>query len=609
MRIKKKIVWMLVSSLMVLSLVIASCAPEEEAEEKEVGEATVVTAEEEAAAPEEEEVVAPGPEVPQYGGMLSVVGGDPMGFDEPTYADYFDIAGVYTHDELLEGDWAKGPAGTGEYTWVPNDNYRWDSKSGAIVESFQLVEPGHFIFHVRQGVHFCLNPDSEASRLVNGREVTTDDVIWNINRWTTMTGSNVIRSAPALCQGIKVTKVDKWTLDVTVPVDQTVYVASYIVDWCSVYPHEVVEKYGNMNDWHNSVGTGPFFLADYVRSSVMLFKRNPNYWQTDPVGLGKGNQLPYVDSVKALVIPDASTVQSAMRTGQIDTMMVGTLDTLNTLLQTAPDLVVSKYIPTNPMQIFMRLNKPELPFSNIKVRQALSMAIDYDTIIKDLYQGEALLPSFPIAPIPELKNAYVSLDEAPEAVKELFTYNPDKAKQLLSDAGWPDGFKTSVICVAASVDYLSVIKAMWEDINVELDIQTVEIGVMNSYWAARSFPEMLYYLQASSGTYVRMLNIYGTGVGWNLSCVNDPKVNEARDETLQAFASGNDAEVDRVHKALMPYALEQAWAIQTPSAYAYTVWWPWLKGYHGEQSPGICNGGRWVKYVWIDQTLKKSMGY
>ncbi|MDH5696271.1 MAG: ABC transporter substrate-binding protein [Dehalococcoidia bacterium] len=606
---RKKIVWILVSCLMILSLVIASCGPEEEAEEKEVGKATVVTAAEEEAE-EEEEAVAPGPEVPEYGGMLSVIyPGDPMGFDEPTYADYFDTAGVYTHDELLEGDWAKGPAGTGEYTWVPNDNYRWDSKSGAIVERFELVEPGHFIFYIRQGVHFGLNPDSEASRLVNGREVTTDDVIWNIQRWTTMTGSNIVRSAPVLCAGIEVTKIDQWTIDVKVPVDQTVYVASYIVDWCSVYPKEVIERYGDMNDWHNSVGTGPFFLSDYVRSSVMIFKRNPNYWQKDPVGLGKGNQLPYVETVKGVIIPDASTQQSALRTGQIDAMVVGTLDTLNSLLGTAPDLVVAKWIPTNPMQIFMRLNKPELPFSNIKVRQALSMAIDYDTIIEDLFLGEALLPSYPIAPIPELKNAYVSLNEAPAAVKELFTYNPTRAKELLSEAGFPSGFKTSVICVAGSVDYLSVIKDMWEEINVELDIQSVEVGAMNSYWAARSFPEMLYYLQASSGTYVRMLNIYGTGVGWNLSCVDDPLVNETRDKTLAAFAAGNDAEVDRLHKALMPYVLEQAWAIQTPSAYAYTVWWPWLKGYHGEQSPGICNGGRWVKYVWIDQNLKRSMGY
>lgn len=604
----KKIIWILVSCLMVLSLVIASCAPEEEAEERVVGEAVVVTTEEEV---EEEEAVAPGPEVPQYGGTLNVIyPGDPMGFDEPTYADYFNTAGVYTHDELLEGDWAKGPAGTGEYTWVPNDNYRWDSKSGAIVESFELVEPGHFIFNIRQGVRFCLNPDSEASRLVNGRELTTDDVIWNIERWTTMSGSNIIRSAPVLCAGIEVTKIDQWTLDVTVPVDQTVYVASYIVDWCDVYPKEVIETYGNMNDWQNSVGTGPFFLADYVRGSVMTFKRNPNYWQKDPVGPGKGNQLPYVDTVKGMIIPDASTQQSAVRTGQIESMIVGNLDTLNSLLGTAPDLVVAKWIPTNPMQIFMRLDKAELPFSDKKVRQALMMGVDYDTIIRDLYQGEALLPSFPIAPIPELKNAYVSLDEAPESVKELYTYNPDRAKELLAEAGYgTTGIKCKIICVAASVDYLSVIKDMWEDINVELTIETLEGGAMNSYWATRSYEEMMYFLQASSGTYVRMLNIYGAGVGWNMSCVNDPLVNETRDKTLAAFAAGNDAEVDRLHKELMPYVLEQAWAIPTPSAYAYTVWWPWLKGYHGEQSPGICNGGRWVKYVWIDQALKKSMGY
>jgi peptide/nickel transport system substrate-binding protein len=59
----------------------------------------------------------------------------------------------------------------------------------------------------------------------------------------------------------------------------------------------------------------------------------------------------------------------------------------------------------------------------------------------------------------------------------------------------------------------------------------------------------------------------------------------------------------------MPYVLEQAWCVQSPVPNTYTVWWPWIKGYHGEYSPGICNEFRWAKYIWIDQELKKSMGY
>jgi len=608
---RKKIIWVVVSCLMVLSLVMASCGPAEEEAEVEVGEEEVevgegVVTEEE----EEEEAVAAGPEVPQYGGTLSVVYGlDIMGFDELTAPDYWDVAGHLTHDELLEGDWAMGPAGTGQFSWTTNDVYRWDSKSGALAESFEIVDPGHIILNIRQDVHYGLNTASEASRLVNGREMTGDDVYWNIDRWVHGASSQVARSAATMAQTIEITQLDAWTIDLKVPTDQAIYLASYLVDWCSVYPPEVIDTYGDMMDWHNSVGTGPYFISDYVRSSVVTFKRNPNYWQTDPVGPGKGNQLPYIETVKYLIITDQSTVQAAVRTGQVDVSGGVNRDNLENLTGTAPDLVVSRNYPAASVSIGMRTDKAELPFSKKEVRQALSMAIDYDTIIEELYYGEATLPSFPITPEPELKDAYLTLEEAPDAVKELFTYNPTRAKQLLAAGGYPDGFSTKIVCTSPAVDYLSVVKDMWAQIDVDLEIEVVETGAYNSQWAMRNYEELFYTIWPSSGTYVRMLALSGTGVGQNLSFLSDPLVEETKSKMLSAFAAGNQAEVDRLFKDLMPYALEQAWCIQSPVPYAYTVWWPWLKGFHGEYSPGICNEFRWAKYVWIDQSLKKQMGY
>ena len=106
-----------------------------------------------------------------------------------------------------------------------------------------------------------------------------------------------------------------------------------------------------------------------------------------------------------------------------------------------------------------------------------------------------------------------------------------------------------------------------------------------------------------------MLALTGSSVGGNLSFVDDAQVNQAKTDMLAAFAAGDQEEVDRIHKALMPYVMEQAWAIPSPAAYTFTAWWPWLKGFHGEYSNGICNEFRWSKYAWIDQTLKKSMGF
>ncbi len=608
----KKIVWLVVSCLMVLSLLVASCSSDEkEPAETENGNQSPTT-ETEPEGPDigEGKIPVTTDEEPQYGGTLSLIYGlDIMGYDPLTTPDYWDVAGHITHDELLEGDWSKGPAGTGEFTWKTNDVYRWDSKSGALAESFEILSPGHMIFHIRQGVHFGLNPDSEASRLVNGRELTGEDVYWNIDRWITGEGSQIARSARTMAESIEYNLLDEWTLELKVPVEESIYLAAYLVDWNAIWPKEVIETYGTITDWQNSVGTGPYFITDYTRSSAVTFEKNPNYWETDPVGAGKGNRLPYIDTVKYLIIPDLSTQEAAVRTGQVDAHFGITLDTIQNITSTASDIIVAKQIPAAAYSIAMHTDDPDSPFGKKEVRQALQMAINYDEIIEDFYQGEAEIPSYPITPEPELAAAFLSLDEAPKSVNDLYTYNPDMAKQLLTDAGYPKGFSATITCVNPNVDYLSIVAAMWDEIGVTLNINPLETGAYNSMWAARNYEGLFYTLQPSSGTYVRMLALTGSSVGGNLSFVDDAQVNQAKTDMLAAFAAGDQEEVDRIHKALMPYVMEQAWAIPSPAAYTFTAWWPWLKGYHGEYSNGICNEFRWSKYAWIDQALKKSMGF
>ena len=79
------------------------------------------------------------------------------------------------------------------------------------------------------------------------------------------------------------------------------------MDYHSIYPPELWEKYGDLTDWRNSCGSGPFILKDFVPGSSAYLERNDNYWETDPVGPGMGNPLPYLDGVEYLIIPDLST--------------------------------------------------------------------------------------------------------------------------------------------------------------------------------------------------------------------------------------------------------------------------------------------------------------
>jgi len=599
----KKVVWILVSCLMALSLIIASCAPKA-AEEKKPEEKAVVTEKVEEKAEEkkvEEKVAAPGPEVPKYGGTLNMMNSmDIQGFDHGMYPRGFLNNVFLVNDTLVVGDWSRGLAGTGEIDWAMNSQKRIDYTVGELAESFEIPEPGTIVFHIRRGVHFSLDPNSEASRLVNGREMTGDDVAFSLNRHIQSPLSYLRVTDPTMPQNTTVTQKDKWTV--------VVKTALYNFDplWLmlgerEIWPPEIIQKYGNVTNWRNQVGNGPFMMTDYVPSTSATFVRNPNYWQKDPVGAGKGNQLPYLDGIRMLVITDLSTQLAALRTGGIDLLGGLSHDDWASLTRTSPQLLYHKYISA-PMAISMRQDKPDLPFKDKRVRQALMMATDFKSIIQQLYSGDAEILAWPLANIKGYHKAYMPLEEMPSSVQALYSYNPDQAKQLLREAGYPNGFKTKVITgtVPAWIDYLSIIKDMWAKVGVDLSLQIVETGTYFNFTTTRQYDEMLYGFFVQPGPYAQLLPFRGDNT-FNRSWVKDERVEATYNEILK-YNLVDQAKVDQLHRDLMPYVLEQAWYIPAPGAYLYNFWQPWLKNYHGEGLIGYKPS--WVHYVWIDQDLK-----
>ena len=129
----------------------------------------------------------PPPDVPKYGGVVNIVQtGNILGFDEVFGWSAIVPTLHLTNEELLRGDWAKGPAGTGETQWAHDGINRLEQKRGYVAETWEIPQAGKAIFHIRKGMHYALNPNSEASRLVNGREITADDVVFSLKQYTTV---------------------------------------------------------------------------------------------------------------------------------------------------------------------------------------------------------------------------------------------------------------------------------------------------------------------------------------------------------------------------------------------------------------------------------------
>ena len=612
---KRKIVWVVVSSLMVLSLVMASCAPAAVEEEEEVVVEEVV--EEEV----EEEVVAPVVEKPKYGGMLRIA-------EIRAIQNFSPIGGKtsrsqtlkFTNEPLLIGDWAKGPAGgygTLKTTWTESHQV-WEYFTGGIAESWELPtkiegETATITWHIRKGVHWALNPDSEASRLVGGRELTVDDVLMSLRRTYTVTWSQLYYTDVPL-RDTKISSPEPWVITTENVWEHFELHLSRFAAGIPIHPEEVVEKYGNMQDWRVSVGTGAFMLTDYVAGSTATFVRNPNYWNKDPVGPGKGNQLPYLDGIKQFIILDVSTRLAALRTAKIDQLVSLESEDVLMFKKTTPDLMFTAAGVTGSNSAAFKLDVA--PFNDIRVRRAMLMAIDFEGIKRDYYGGEAKIFNWPVTYSSTYADALLTLDdpEMPESVRELYSYNPEKAKALLAEAGYPDGFKTNLILpsTAEAIDYYSIIADMLSKVDVDLELHLQEEAAMTAKARDKDFDQMITLHGAPMSAQVyKMEAIYGPGF-FNMGVIDDPVVNEAYPKIQMSMAiPGAEAyaEANRLYKEMLKHLLGQAYAIPRVGYYTYNAWWPWLKNYSGEGRVGYRAAPNFPNWVWLDQELKKSMGY
>jgi peptide/nickel transport system substrate-binding protein len=468
---------------------------------------------------------------------------------------------------------------------------------GRIAESWEFPDSETMIFHIREGIHW------QDKAPMNGRELVAEDVAWNFRRWYSPEG-RFYRDPPK-----------NWVTSVDVPDKYTVIVhvntEAYSIpsqflrvsDYQHILPPEVIEAHGDMRDWKNVVGAGPFILEELVPESSLIMVRNPNYWRDDP--LHPGNRLPYLDKIDMMYILDYSTRLAAFRTGKIDYMARIEKDDGDTLREKNPDVVWKFDLKEQGTPIFMRTDLP--PFNDVRVRQAMQMAINEAEIVEDFYGGAAEILSFPIPAVPDYAGMYTPIDELPPTAKEMFGYHPDKAKQLLAEAGYPDGFQAEVSCIADYEEMLSIYAAYLADVGIDLKLDVKEASVWRSAGKFGGFESMHIDPCSLGGTHD--FADFQPGEPENMSGVDDAYVNERVPQIWSFENMQNTALQERLAKEANLRLIEQAYVLQTPVPYVYTMWWPWVKGYSGEYGVGHYDKFGFAMYPWIDKALKKSMGH
>lgn len=605
----KKIVWVMLSCLMVVTLVLASCKPAAVEKEEKIITGKVVEREEKKeikkeVTPEKEMVrdsLGRLVEKPKYGGTyVGMVAGGPQLWDERLGHRSRGWTLIQTNEELLVGNWAKGPTGSGEASFLYDEIPAPAVIMGQLAESWEIPDNQTLIFHIRKGVHWHNKPP------VNGRELTADDVVSTfVNLWNSprsYLGATFPASRYLAGEASKaVTAPDKWTVVFKSSPGMLGEVYVMAANYTFIVPPELKKEHGDNIDWMHTCGTGPFILIDYVSESSLLFERNPNYWGKHP--LYPQDTMPYLDGVKLLVIPDYSTRITALRTGKIDLLGLAREDA-ESVIRTNPELKYLKYNPGSGLAVHFRVDQPESPIHDDRVRRALCMAVNKQEIVDEYFGGEAELLNWPIAPLTEFMDMYTPLEKQPEIVREQFEYHPDKARQLLAEAGYPNGFKTSIYTTAVGVDTLSVIKAAWADIGVDLDIQVLEAGTYAGIMYGKRYKDMILGVLLGYSPF-RVTHVL-PGNFYNYAMLDDPHINETYEKIIENYF--NEPVKRQLTKELALYELEnRCIMLQIPVAKAYTFWQPWLKGYSGEIQTGKWKIGDYTRYVWLDQKLKAKM--
>ena len=537
-------------------------------------------------------------ELPQPGGSLSIATVFrtvvPLSFDPADWNWKFNHDMGLANESLFAADLSKARSRGGKQAFILDAYLPPDAVRGELAESWQLLDnPRRLQVKLRKGVMF---PKKDG--VMEAREMTAEDVVFSYNNYN----KSPKRQASVYEHIDKVEATDKYTVVFTFN--------KYVADWDyrfgygyynAIVPKEVAEA--GANNWRKSNGTGPFMLTNYVQGNTLSFAKNKSYWDSEKIG-GKAYKLPFVDAINYRFIKDESTALTALRTGKLDIMESVPWSAVEELKKSAPQLKWNRYML--PLGNFVALRTDTKPFDDVRVRRALNMAVDRDQIIKNFYGGNAEMLGYPMHL--DYAGYYEPLSSMPAAVKELFTYNPEKAKKLLAEAGHPNGFTIKVQTSSANTnnEVLSMVASQLAKVGVTLEIQVLEYPAFLSAMTSKKNAPGYFMHTGHTHPMGTLRKTFGSGQLWNPSQYAD----KAFDAKLEAaLETADEAKRQQLMREATREILEKAPHIWLPTAYVYTAWWPWVKNYGGELRAGAERPGPIHARIWVDQAMKKKMGF
>lgn len=446
----------------------------------------------------------------------------------------------------------------------------------SLATSWEISPDGkQFTFKLRQGVKWQNLPP------VNGREFTSTDAKFSLER--VMDPKSKSPLAPYVANFDRIETPDKYTLVIYTKTPDPTVLSTLAGGTSGMCAKEVIDQDGDASK--TIVGTGPFMLEKYTPGVGFAFKKNPDYWE-------KGK--PYLDRVELTYMTDSSQRLAAFRAGQLDRVVEGKLNT-DAIKSTVKDLQMIPGVNLIGSAFISSLKQADKPWANKKVRQALQYAIDYDGLIAAALNGQGsrtdyLAPSF--------------ADFGARQVAELPKRDIAKAKAMLAEAGYPDGFKATIMQHTSRLDAwggaVEPLAAMLKDVGVELQILPMQQADFVSKTRSGDYEYCTMALICNAPELDNNLTpMYKTKGTYNRSMYSNPKVDELLEIERTSF--NNLPERQKTTKQILDILHEDVPVIPLYYQYDTHIAQPWVKGWDRAGDPGTFLAWHELANVWLDK--------
>jgi peptide/nickel transport system substrate-binding protein len=411
----------------------------------------------------------------------------------------------------------------------------------------------------------------EGVKFADGSAMTAEDVKWSLDR-ARNPENGIWNGLIASIDSVEIADPGTIVLKLKNP-DPTIIPALAVFN-TAIMPKALYEAEPGATDAEKAesfaqhpVGTGPFLFESWDRGSRMHLVRNPHHWE-----MGEdGQPLPYLDSVTFEIIPDDATRILKVQSGElggaefIPFARVAELDA-------DPNIDMQLFPGTRVTYMTMNV-RPQLsdgtpnPLSDVKVRQALNHAVDKDAIVQIVTYG-----------VGTPAQSYMSSTTPMSRLQgQPYPYDLEKAKALLGETEWADGFEVSILALAGSADEIAIdsaVQQMWSQLGVKLNIEQVDNATRTEHYRAGDF-------QMRNSSWTNDINdpsqitsymayyplIESVHSGWNVPEVNqlfeqsqqelDPQARAAQYERIQEIHT-SEAPVVYLYETPYPVALQES---------------------------------------------------